>query len=219
MILYIDTAFNKTRIAVKKDSKIYSSEINQNTDISKNLINDTKKILKESNSKKKDIKLIGYNKGPGNFTSLRISLAYIKALSYYLGIPVIELNSFQILGASYFNSNYVSPFTIAIDARMSEIYWSEYENYNDLFLKKNNFNLTIDKVLVKKYENKKNKDKIIIYNESSILRNLDKYIEKIDIDLEKIFTVIEKKLNDTKCEAIDTKLLYIRNNVAKKKNE
>ena len=85
MILYIDTAFNKTRIAVKKDSKIYSSEINQNTDISKNLINDTKKILKESNSKKKDIKLIGYNKGPGNFTSLRISLAYIKALSYYLG--------------------------------------------------------------------------------------------------------------------------------------
>ena len=100
MILYIDTAFDKTILAIKKDGKIFEEKINENTNISQILVQKTDDLLKKIGIKKTDIKLIGFNKGPGNFTSLRVALAYVKAIGYYLNIPVVALNSFQILALS-----------------------------------------------------------------------------------------------------------------------
>ena len=81
MILFIDTAFNKTILAIKKNDKIFKKEIKSDINISQVLIEETKEILKEAKIDKKDIKLLSFNNGPGNFTSLRISLAYIKSFS------------------------------------------------------------------------------------------------------------------------------------------
>ncbi len=38
MILYLDTAFNETRIALKKDKKFYESKISEKINISKEFI-------------------------------------------------------------------------------------------------------------------------------------------------------------------------------------
>ena len=99
MIFFIDTAFDITKLAIKKENFFYEEIIDANTNISQVLIDRTKIILDKSKSKKKDIKLIIFNQGPGNFTSLRVALAYIKAIAFYINIPIITLNSFQILFA------------------------------------------------------------------------------------------------------------------------
>ena len=80
MIFFIDTAFDITKLAIKKENSFYEETIDANTNISQVLIDRTKIILDKSRSKKKDIKLIIFNQGPGNFTSLRVALAYIKAM-------------------------------------------------------------------------------------------------------------------------------------------
>ena len=72
MIFFIDTAFDVTTIAIKKEEKFYKEIIDTDTNISQVLIDRTRAILDKSKSKKKDIKLIIFNQGPGNFTSLRI---------------------------------------------------------------------------------------------------------------------------------------------------
>ena len=114
MILFLNTAFDVTSIAIKKDKKVYKEAINQNINISQNLVLYINNILKRVNLKKKDIRLICFNKGPGNFTSLRVSLAFVKATAFYLKIPVIALNSFQILAMSTLKPNHSLPFLLQL---------------------------------------------------------------------------------------------------------
>ena len=132
MILYIDTAFDETILAVKKDEKIFVEKISKNINISQTLIEKTRYIFDKIGKEKQDIEVIGFNNGPGNFTSLRVALAYIKAISYYLKIPVVPLNSFQVLALSIVKPDHNSNTIIAVDARMNEIYWARYKNYSEI---------------------------------------------------------------------------------------
>ena len=127
MILFIDTAFENTILAIKKNDKIFEKSIDDNIYISQVLINETKKLLKKANLDKKDITAIGINNGPGNFTSLRVSIAYTKAISYYLNVPIIPINSFQAAALSQDETKSDSKIIVAIDARMNEVYWKYIE--------------------------------------------------------------------------------------------
>ena len=124
MILYKDTAFDETTLAIQKDKKIFEEKISKNTNISQILIEKTKHIFKKIGVEKEEIDAIGFNNGPGNFTSLRVALAYVKAISYYLSIPVIPINSFQVLLLSSHEVSDENQILIAIDAKMNEVYLS-----------------------------------------------------------------------------------------------
>ena len=53
MILFINTAFDKTVLALKKDKKIFIEEINEDAKISQKLVEQTDIILKKAGAKKK----------------------------------------------------------------------------------------------------------------------------------------------------------------------
>jgi tRNA threonylcarbamoyl adenosine modification protein YeaZ len=227
MILYIDTAFEKTILAIKKDGKIYEEKINENTNISQILVQKTDNLLKNIGAKKTDIKLIGFNKGPGNFTSLRVALAYVKAIGFYLNIPVVALNSFQILALSKLNTDNNFPLIIAIDARMNEIYWAKYDD-DKIFSDNQSYELSASNDFYKKLTKLKYKKINLIKNNSKILNDYNKIniivnasvCDIQDINLDKIFNSIENLYTNNFTDSIDkVNLLYIRDNVAHKKNE
>ena len=221
MILYIDTAFDETTLAIKKDKKIFEEKISKNTNISQILIEKTKHIFKKIGVEKEEIDAIGFNNGPGNFTSLRVALAYVKAISYYLSIPVIPINSFQVLLLSSHEVSDENQILLAIDAKMNEVYWVYCNHYSDLFLNKTNFNLTSEYEIYENIKNFNAKNLKLIKNNSSILNNTNKnnlFFDKIikhknKENLEHIFSYIEKHQVDNTNEV---NLLYVRNNVAKK---
>ena len=225
MILFIDTAFDKTTLALKVSGKIYKEIISEKINISQVIIKRTSGLIKKAKLKKENIDVISFNQGPGNFTSLRISLAYIKAIAFYLKIPVVSLNSFQILAISRPHINKQHPIIVAIDARMKEIYWVKYQNYSDIFSKHNIYNLTSEDNLRKELENF-NRLEINIIKSNAVILQEDKkvnyltkeiVIENYDTDLFNIFSLIEKKIESNDVENIqDINLLYIRNNVANK---
>ena len=221
MILYIDTAFDETTLAIKKDKKIFEEKISKNTNISQILIEKTKHIFKKIGVEKEEIDAIGFNNGPGNFTSLRVALAYVKAISYYLSIPVIPINSFQVLLLSSHEVSDENQILLAIDAKMNEVYWVYCNHYSDLFLNRTNFNLTSEYEIYENIKNFNAKNLKLIKNNSNILNNTDKnnlFFDKIikhknKENLEHIFSYIEKHQVDNTNEV---NLLYVRNNVAKK---
>jgi len=228
MILFIDTAFNKTILAVKKNNKIFKKEIKSDKNISQALIEKTKEILEEAELEKRDIKLLSFNNGPGNFTSLRISLAYIKSISFYLKIPVIPINSFQVLALSLKEVNSTSPIIIAIDARMNEIYWVYYQNFSEVFFQNKKYNLTSEKDLCKNIENLSLDNLVLIQNNENILKRKDNNILFFDIKtidscktyLKEVFLYIEDYFERGLFKNSDKiNLLYIRDKVAKKKYE
>ena len=221
MILYIDTAFDETTLAIKKDKKIFEEKISKNTNISQILIEKTKHIFKKIGVEKEEIDAIGFNNGPGNFTSLRVALAYVKAISYYLSIPVIPINSFQVLLLSSHEVSDENQILLAIDAKMNEVYWIYCNHYSDLFLNRTNFNLTSEYEIYENIKNFNAKNLKLIKNNSNILNNTNKnnlFFDKIikhknKENLEHIFSYIEKHQVDNTNEV---NLLYVRNNVAKK---
>ncbi len=228
MILFIDTAFNKIILAVKKNNKIFKKEIKSDKNISQILIEETKEILEEAKLEKRDIKLLSFNNGPGNFTSLRISLAYIKSISFYLKIPVIPINSFQVLALSLKDVNSTSPIIIAIDARMNEIYWVYYQNFSEVFFQNKKYNLTSEIDLCENIENLSLDNLVLIQNNENILKRKDNNILFFDIKtidscktyLKEIFLYIEEYFERGLVKnSNEINLLYIRDKVAKKKYE
>ena len=224
MIFFIDTAFDITKLAIKKENSFYEETIDANTNISQVLIDRTKIILDKSRSKKKDIKLIIFNQGPGNFTSLRVALAYIKAMAFFIDIPIITLNSFQILALSA-NKNYNEyPLIVAIDARMNEVYYVKYTSYSDIFVKGKSYSLFSYEKFYRILKNKKKEKISIIKNSDSFLSHTNNYndsiVEKIisphNIDIPNILKAVEKNLLHSEENIDKVRLLYIRNNVAQK---
>tara|TARA_B100001758_G_C18414602_1_gene618519 strand:- start:2719 stop:3402 length:684 start_codon:yes stop_codon:yes gene_type:complete len=225
MILFIDTAFDKTLLAIKSGNEIYYKEIIENNFISKNIINSVDELIKKTNSKKNNFKYICFNNGPGNFTSLRVGLSYTKAISFYLNIPVITLNSFQILALSSNVSNKNIPIFVAIDARMDELYWTYYKNYNEIIASENKNYLSSEKFFFRSLEELSFKKILLIKNSPDILKSYevnDPNIEEIEKNssmqkLNNIFKYIEllnKKNFLYNSESIN--LNYIRDNVANK---
>jgi len=227
MILYIDTTFDNTILAVKKNDKIFQNSIDNNLNISQALINETKKLFKKANLEKKDITAIGVNNGPGNFTSLRVALAYIKAISYYLNVPVIPINSFQAAALSQDEAKSDSKIIVAIDARMNEIYWTIYADHSHIYSNNPKCNLNSELEMIeniknfnlKKFTLIKNSNMLEKSNFNKLFPNV-KIIDNYKINLKKIFYFIEKNLNKNLIKNYNSiKLLYVRDNVAKKKYE
>ena len=225
MILFIDTAFDKTTLALKEGEKIYHEIISKKINISQVIIERTHDLLKKAELKKESIKVIGFNQGPGNFTSLRISLAYIKAIAFHLKVPIVSFNSFQMLAMSTSHINKKYPIIVAVDARMNEVYWVKYKNFTDIFSKSNIYNLTSEVFLRQELEGFNGKEINLIKNTNNILQECNRpdgfvkeiTIENHDIDLCSIFKSIEKKIEFNDVRNIhDVNLLYMRNDIAKK---
>ncbi|MCB9196710.1 MAG: tRNA (adenosine(37)-N6)-threonylcarbamoyltransferase complex dimerization subunit type 1 TsaB [Flavobacteriales bacterium] len=87
-------------------------------------------LLEENDMKLKDLSAIAVSAGPGSYTGLRIGVASAKGFCYALDLPLISLNSLEIMMEVYRqwfktdNSIYIP----MIDARRMEVYMSVFQN-------------------------------------------------------------------------------------------
>jgi tRNA threonylcarbamoyladenosine biosynthesis protein TsaB len=81
--------------------------------------------LLESKLTIKDIEAIAVGKGPGSYTGLRIGVSAAKGLCFANDIPLISINSLEILAQSItIDSGLIIPM---IDARRLEVYAAIYD--------------------------------------------------------------------------------------------
>ena len=64
---------------------------------------------------------VAVSKGPGSYTGLRIGVAAAKGICFALDLPLIAVNSLQILSEKYQNNNQALLFPM-FDARRMEVY-------------------------------------------------------------------------------------------------
>jgi len=137
VILQLETSTEVCSVAISRDGKllaIYESQVhNSHSEVITTLI---EKCLTESGLTVDQVNAVAISDGPGSYTSLRVGTATAKGLCYGLGIPLIAIDSLQILAAGV-NQVEIEPNDVIIpmiDARRMEVYTSVFNKHLEKIL-------------------------------------------------------------------------------------
>ena len=88
-------------------------------------------ILLKSGKKLSDLNAIAVSKGPGSYTGLRIGVSACKGLCFGLNIPLIAIETLEILARTYLEENKIDEKDLLIpmiDARRMEVYTAVFDS-------------------------------------------------------------------------------------------
>ena len=128
LILNIETATKNCSVALSKDGKTLAiREIaEQNFSHAEKLHVFIEELLLETNVALKEVKAIAVSQGPGSYTGLRIGVSAAKGLCYVLSIPLIAVDTLEILARKIqISSGIILPM---IDARRLEVYCAFFDS-------------------------------------------------------------------------------------------
>lgn len=129
-ILGIDTSTMAANVAVLEDDKLICEyTINTKKTHSQKLMPMIENMLKLSDLEIKDMDAIGICVGPGSFTGLRIGMATAKAMAHVNNIPLIGVDSLEILGANMDLCN--RKICSILDAQRNQVYMNKYALENN----------------------------------------------------------------------------------------
>ena len=133
IILNIETATKNCSVAIAKDGKtIVCKELaTENFSHAEKLHVFIEQILVESNVQFSELNAIAVSQGPGSYTGLRIGASSAKGFSYALNIPLIAVDTLQLLAKQInIDKGIILPM---IDARRMEVFSAMYDsNYNQI---------------------------------------------------------------------------------------
>ena len=133
IILNIETATKNCSVAIAKDGKtIVCKELaTENFSHAEKLHVFIEQILVESDVQFSELNAIAVSQGPGSYTGLRIGVSSAKGFSYALNIPLIAVDTLQLLAKQInIDKGIILPM---IDARRMEVFSAMYDsNYNQI---------------------------------------------------------------------------------------
>ncbi|HJN53486.1 MAG TPA: tRNA (adenosine(37)-N6)-threonylcarbamoyltransferase complex dimerization subunit type 1 TsaB [Flavobacteriaceae bacterium] len=129
-ILNIETSTTNCSVSLFNDLELIDciEENTQDYSHSKSLHVFIDSVLKNSKISPNDLSAISVSKGPGSYTGLRIGVASAKGLCFALDIPLISIETLEILSQNVFNKGIVIP---CLDARRMEVYSAVFNTKND----------------------------------------------------------------------------------------
>ena len=145
-ILHIDTAVQSASICISDNDSILYSAINPSQkDHASWLHQQIRNGLSEKNLSLDQIKAVAVSAGPGSYTGLRVGMATAKGLCYALKIPLVLVNTLQLM-ANAAKEHAVKLLCPMIDARRMEVFtaifdhsMNEVEPYKNLILDQDSF--------------------------------------------------------------------------------
>ena len=128
LILNIETATKNCSVALSKDGRTFAiREIaEQNFSHAEKLHVFIEELFAESHLKLQDLSAIAVSQGPGSYTGLRIGVSSAKGLCYALSIPLIAVDTLEILARKINISNGI--ILPMIDARRLEVYSAFFDS-------------------------------------------------------------------------------------------
>lgn len=122
LLLNIETTTRNCSVSLAENgiTKVYKEIAEENFSHAEKLHVFIQDLLKDGDYTLKQLNAIAVSEGPGSYTGLRIGVSSAKGLCYALNIPLIAVDTMQILAAQItVNEGCVIPM---IDARRMEVY-------------------------------------------------------------------------------------------------
>jgi tRNA threonylcarbamoyladenosine biosynthesis protein TsaB len=131
-ILQIETSTTNCSVAISKSGEtIALKEISNGYSHAENLHAFIKEILVENKLEYSNLDAIAVSKGPGSYTGLRIGVSTAKGLCFSLDIPLIAIETLEVLTHQVnVDEGFIVPM---IDARRMEAYTKVFgANFNEV---------------------------------------------------------------------------------------
>ena len=131
IILNLETATKNCSVTIAKEGKtIACKEIaEQNFSHAEKLHVFIEELLAENNLKFSDLNAIAVSQGPGSYTGLRIGVSSAKGFCYALNIPLIAIDTLQLLAKQIQIKEGV--IVSMIDARRMEVFTAFYDKNHE----------------------------------------------------------------------------------------
>lgn len=85
-------------------------------------------LLKEAGVSLQQLDALAFGQGPGSFTGVRMATGVIQGLAFAADVPVVGVSTLMALAQQVENTGDVQTIYAAMDARMGEVYWCEYQS-------------------------------------------------------------------------------------------
>ena len=179
-ILHIDTAVQSASVCISDKNNIIYSAINPSQkDHASWLHQQIRNGLSEKHLSLDQIDAVAVSAGPGSYTGLRVGMATAKGLCYSLKIPLILVNTLQMM-ANAAKEHAVKLLCPMIDARRMEVFTSvfdhslnEVESYKNLILEQDSFKALLDENEILFFGNGSTKFQSLISHPNAVFARID----------------------------------------------
>jgi len=132
-ILAFDASTEVCSVALATDDSVYERSCDTPKSHAKVLLPLIEALQQEAGLSVKKLNAIAVTCGPGSFTGIRIGLSIAQGLSYGAQLPIIGLNTLQVLAMNVAHDLDAEALVVsALDARMGEVYGAGFRIENAL---------------------------------------------------------------------------------------
>lgn len=126
-ILAIDTATEACSVALLNEDRLLAHFELCAREHTQRILPLVQQILQEGGVVLKDLDALAFGRGPGSFTGVRIGIGIAQGLSLGANVPLIGVSTLKTMAQSAWRLHGARRVLAAIDARMGEVYWAEYQ--------------------------------------------------------------------------------------------
>ncbi|MTD25697.1 tRNA (adenosine(37)-N6)-threonylcarbamoyltransferase complex dimerization subunit type 1 TsaB [Erwinia sorbitola] len=126
-ILAIDTATEACSVALLNDDRLLAHFELCAREHTQRILPLVQQILQEGNVALRELDALAFGRGPGSFTGVRIGIGIAQGLALGAELPLIGISTLKTMAQSAWRLHGASRVLAAIDARMGEVYWAEYQ--------------------------------------------------------------------------------------------
>lgn len=131
-ILTIDTATEACSVALQFNQSLFTRYEVCPQQHSQKILPMIDAVMKDANTTLSQLDGLGFGRGPGSFTGVRIATGIIQGLALGSELPVAGVSTLATMAQQVINAGNVTDVAVAIDARMGEVYFAHYRNHQGI---------------------------------------------------------------------------------------
>lgn len=126
-ILAIDTATEACSVALWNDGTLSAHFELCPREHTQRILPMVQDILAAGGTALTELNALAYGRGPGSFTGVRIGIGIAQGLALGANLPMIGVSTLATMAQGAWRKTGAGRVLAAIDARMGEVYWAEYQ--------------------------------------------------------------------------------------------
>lgn len=130
-ILALDTATEACSVAIWNEGEIHSLFEICPREHTQRILPMVQQILAECGLTLNQLDALAFGRGPGSFTGVRIGIGIAQGLALGADLPMVGVSTLMTMAQGAYRVCGARRVLAAIDARMAEVYWGEFQRDGD----------------------------------------------------------------------------------------